>query len=77
MKTYDEIRSDLFRSIPFPQSHSDLINVKAAKIYAQQVAEDVRQRCCRNATITENWHGGEPVAWVDDKSILNTEIILP
>ena len=41
------------------------VSDKVAKIYAQQVAEDVRQRCYDNSLT------------FDDKGILETEIILP
>lgn len=76
--TYQDILLDLLKNTKGLSSddYSEL-QTKAAKIYAEKCCEDIRMRCYKNATITENWHGGDPIAWVDDKSILNTEIILP
>jgi len=53
---------------------TELVIHMAMKRYAQQVAEDVRQRCFLNADIT---HNGGGVYMVDSESILHTEIILP
>jgi len=57
---------------------------EVARIYAQQVAEDVRQRCAENAKIKEKYipvddpYYGEEIRYVVSKqSILNTEIKLP
>ncbi len=86
MKTFGDIKHELANELGFPDWHELQEQYpkaiyryyeQAAKLYAQQVAEDVRQRCFENAEIKENWYGGDPVAWVDSESILNTEIILP
>lgn len=58
-------------------SYSIDLQRQAAKIYAQQVAEDVRQKCANNAKTYDDEHRGRQTTYVDIKSIIETEIILP
>jgi len=51
--------------------------IDANKLYAQQVAEDVRERCADNAFIRKEIYEGEITEDVDKYSILTTNIILP
>jgi|GEM_PF-3731610 len=63
-------------SYPFLKMlHDDGFYEEVARLYAQQVAEDVRQKCADNAESFIPWDGDNKDVWLS--SILNTEIILP
>lgn len=72
MKTYQEFYKEVSETRKFKWNE---VGEEAAKLYAQQVAEDVRQRCCDNAEFYFNTEFG--VYSIDLDSILDTEIILP
>lgn len=59
---------------PFCESLIQACNEDAAKIYAEYVANNVRQRCFYN---DKCWVDGTYEGHVDENSILNTEIFLP
>jgi len=73
--TYEDCVAKLSKSNR--SKDDDNFNKKVAKLYAKSCCEDIKKRCAKNAKIRENWYGGDPVAWVDSKSILKTRIILP
>lgn len=86
METFGDIKHELANELGFPDWHELQKQYpkaiyryyeQAAHHYAQQVAEDVRQRCYDNADITDYYDGYEFQRVVSEKSILNTEIILP
>lgn len=87
MKTYSECKTEIARQYDYLtwselKEHENIQNLdefyeEVAKIYAQQVGEDVRQRCYDNADVTWEYDGYEDQPVVNEKSILNTEIILP
>jgi len=80
MKTYTEIAKeeiDKFIMMGFVDKPAGF-DEYVAKIYAQQVGEDVRQRCADNAVIFGELNRMQyKHIKVDRKSIMYTEIILP
>lgn len=79
MKTYQEISKEEIDKF-IKQGYNDKpigFDEHVAKLYAQQVAEDVRQRCSDNAELVPEGHFNGFGGTVDKETILNTEIILP
>lgn len=71
--TFTEILKDKCYTDIQVQEITDIVHV-AAGAYAQQVAEDVRNRCAENA---QSAHVGNGKCVVDPETILYTEITLP
>lgn len=73
MKDYDEIKHEITKSIPFADKHVEIVNKKIAKAYAQQVAEDVRQKCYENISKLLHQRG----QYINIESIKDTDVFLP
>lgn len=91
MKTLEQIKDEVAKGIGY-SDYEGMASVtfgvankvirslidEVSKMYAQQVAEDVRNRCARNAKIVKTGNSG---SWfdgsIDKRAILNTEIVLP
>lgn len=80
MKTLEQIKDEVAKENGLGKlvtGHLVKYFDQVAKRYAQQVAEDVRRRCAENATIDYAGYEEPYSPYVDQNSILNTEIILP
>jgi len=59
-----------------PEIMQPIIDEACAR-YTMQCCEAVRLRCMDNAFIKKEIYEGEITEYIDKKSILNTEIVLP